>query len=264
LQRSCRSGRQNAPPVMIGGGVMSLFRSLFFSTPLIVLGTIVMGTVSLFTTLFDKSGRWAHSVARAWGRWLLAVSFVRVRFEGVERLDPAATYVFVANHSSFMDIPVILAYLPHQFRFFAKKGLFSIPFLGTHLERAGHLSVDRSSPRAALKCMSEASRLIAERQTSVLLFPEGGRSQHSLREFKEGAAYLAIKAGVPVVPMALVGMRSVLPMGSSHIHSASVVFRVGQPIPVAGMRLSAREDLNQAMHEAVAQLIGIEDPASAG
>ena len=96
---------------------------------------------------------------------LLAVSCMRVRVEGLEKLDPNGVYVFVANHGSFMDIPALLATLPQQFRFFAKKSLYSIPFLGTHLQRAGHLPVDRSSPRASLKSMLEGARIIREQYT---------------------------------------------------------------------------------------------------
>src|SRR5579863_7070227 len=128
---------------------MSLLRSLLISTPLIALATIGMGTLSLLFGLFDSSGRGAHHLARVWGKMLLAASFIRVRTEGLEKLDPNATYVFVANHASLMDIPALLSVLHHQFRFFAKKGLYKIPFLGWHLRRAGHLPVDRSSARAS-------------------------------------------------------------------------------------------------------------------
>ena len=234
---------------------MSLLRSLFFSTPLIVLSTIVLGTVSLITSFFDGSGNTQHAVARVWGRVLLAAGFIRVRAEGLEKLDPRTPYVLVANHSSYMDIPAILARLPHQFRFFAKKGLFQIPFLGWHLRRAGHLQVDRSSARASLKTMSEGARMVRERGGSVLLFPEGGRSADGLREFKEGAAYIAIKAGVPAVPIALVGMRRILPVGSIHIRSGRAVLRVGDPIPTEGMTVSDRAALNQRLHREIARLL---------
>jgi len=234
---------------------MSLLRSLFFSTPLIVLSTIVLGTVSLITSFFDGSGNTQHAVARVWGKVLLAAGFVRVRAEGLEKLDPHAPYVFVANHSSYMDIPALLARLPCQVRFFAKKSLFKIPFLGSHLRRAGHLEVDRSSPRASLKCMSEGARMVRERGVSVLLFPEGGRSPHVLREFKEGAAYIAIKAGVPAVPIALVGMRRILPMGGIHIRSGRAVLRVGDPIPTKGMTVSGRAALNQRLYEEISRLL---------
>ena len=234
---------------------MSLVRSALFSTPLIVICTIVMGTLSLIASFFDGSGNMLHRLARIWAKMLLAVSFIRVRVVGLEKLDPRGAYVFVANHGSFMDIPALLATLPQQFRFFAKKGLYSIPFLGTHLRRAGHLPVDRSSPRASLKSMMEAARIISGRGISILNFPEGGRSEAGLREFKEGPAYIAIKAGVPVVPVAIVGARELLPMGSGHLKSGRIVVRVGDPIPTEGMEASARLELTQRLHAEVSQLM---------
>jgi 1-acyl-sn-glycerol-3-phosphate acyltransferase len=235
---------------------VSLLRSSLFSIPLLVLATVVLGTCSIVAGWFDPSGRTQHALARVWGRILLAVSFIRVRAEGLERLDAHANYVFVSNHSSYMDIPALLTLLPYQFRFFAKKGLYRIPFLGTHLRRAGHLQVDRSSARASLKSMSEGARIVAERGVSLLLFPEGGRNPKGLRAFKEGAAYIAIKAGVPVVPMALIGMRELLPMGSIHLRSGRAVLRIGNPILTAGMKISDREALNERLYAEVAAMLG--------
>ncbi|MBZ5626421.1 MAG: 1-acyl-sn-glycerol-3-phosphate acyltransferase, partial [Acidobacteriia bacterium] len=189
---------------------MSFLRSLLFSTPLIGLATVIMWTCSMIASLFDPLGNSQHKMARIWGRMLLAVSFIRVRADGLEKLSPDANYVFVANHASYMDIPALLSQLPYQFRFFAKKALYKIPFLGWHLKRAGHVPVDRSNARASLKSMSEGARIVAQGRISVLLFPEGGRAPQGLREFKEGAAYIAIKAGVPVAPIAIVGMRPLL------------------------------------------------------
>jgi 1-acyl-sn-glycerol-3-phosphate acyltransferase len=235
---------------------MSLFRSLFFSTPLIALATIVMGTISLVASAIDRTGRASHRIARAWGGMLLAVSFIRVRGEGLENIDPNSSYVFVANHTSFMDIPAILKLIDNQFRFFAKKGLFRIPFLGTHLRRAGHIEVDRSSPRASLRGMTRGAEMVARNRISVLLFPEGGRTfeGEGLREFREGAAYIAIKAGVPAVPVAIVGLRALLPMGSGHIRSGRAVLRVGEPIPTAGLTVKNRAELTQRLHEELARL----------
>jgi 1-acyl-sn-glycerol-3-phosphate acyltransferase len=241
---------------------MSRIRSLLISTPLIALSTIAMGTLSILASLFDGSGNTQHRLARAWARSLLAFGFIRVRTEGLEHLDRKQTYVFVANHSSYMDIPAILAELPFQFRFFAKKGLYRIPFLGTHLKRAGHLPVDRSNARNSLKSMTEGARIIAERRISVLLFPEGGRSPQGLRAFKEGAAYIAIKAGVPVVPMALVGMRDLLPMGSLHLRSGCAALRIGRPIPTLGLKPSDRERLTQELYAEIARLLDATQPIS--
>ncbi len=115
--------------------------------------------------------------------------------------------------------------------------------------------MDRSNARNSLKSMTEGARIIAGRGISVLLFPEGGRSPKGLREFKEGAAYIAIKAGVPVVPMAMVGMREMLPMGSIHIRTGRVRLRIADPIPTAGLKLSDREELTRRLYDEISRLI---------
>jgi 1-acyl-sn-glycerol-3-phosphate acyltransferase len=234
---------------------MSFLRSLLFSTPLIAVSTILLGLVSMGASWLDRTGHAAHRVARSWGRMLLAVSFIRVRPEGLERLDPSGSYVFVANHASYMDIPALLAVLPQQYRFFAKSGLYRIPFLGWHLRWAGHLPVDRSNARNSLKSMSAGAQAIRERHISLLLFPEGGRSPKGLREFREGAAYIAIKAGVPVVPVAIVGMRELLPMNSIHIRSGRVVVRVGEPIPTSGLKSTDRAVLTERLYREIGALL---------
>ena len=234
---------------------MSLLRSLLFSTPLIAVSTILLGLVSMAASALDRTGRAAHRVARIWGQMLLAASFIRVRSEGLERLDPGGSYVFVANHASYMDIPALLSVLPQQYRFFAKTGLYRIPFLGWHLRWAGHLPVDRSNARNSLKSMSAGAQAVRERGISLLLFPEGGRSAKGLREFREGAAYIAIKAGVPVVPVAIVGMRELLPMNSIHIRSGRVVVRVGEPIPTSGLKSTDRAELTERLYREIGALL---------
>ncbi|MGA3041404.1 MAG: lysophospholipid acyltransferase family protein [Bryobacteraceae bacterium] len=235
--------------------LLSRLRAYLLIDPLIIVATAVFGIASLLASAFDKKGRTQHAVARAWARILLAVCGARIRFEGLEKLQKDGAYVLVANHSSYMDTPVVLL-LPLQIRFFAKRGLFRIPLLGGHLRRAGHLPVVRENPRASLKSLTEGARLVRERGVSVVLFPEGGRSPEGLREFKEGAAYLAIKAGVPAVPIGITGMRQVLPMGSAHVRPHAVTVRIGDPISTAGMKLDARSELSQTLRRKVAELIG--------
>jgi 1-acyl-sn-glycerol-3-phosphate acyltransferase len=234
---------------------MSFLRSLLFSTPLIGLFTILLGMVSIAASWFDRTGQAPHRIARLWGKIVLAVSFIRVRSEGVEKLDPTGSYVFVANHSSYMDIPALLSVLPQQYRFFAKSGLYRIPFLGWHLRWAGHLPVDRSNARNSLKSMSAGAQAVRDRGISVVLFPEGGRSPTGLREFREGAAYIAIKAGVPVVPVAIVGMRELLPMNSIHIRNGRVVVRVGEPIPTSGLKSTNRAELTERLYRQIGALL---------
>lgn len=245
--------------------LLSRLRAYLLIDPAIVLVTIIFGLLSLVASVFDSSGRTQHAIARVWARILLAVSGVRARVEGLEKLPAGASCVLVANHSSFMDIPTVLAMIPLQIRFFAKKGLFRIPLLGGHLRRAGHLPVVRENPRGSLGSLTEGARLVRERGISVLLFPEGGRSPAHLREFKEGAAYLAIKAGVPAVPVGIIGTRAVLPMGSVHVRPHAVTVRIGDPISTQGLKLHARAELSRTLRRRVAELIGtpVGDPAPA-
>jgi 1-acyl-sn-glycerol-3-phosphate acyltransferase len=238
--------------------IVSLLRAYLLIDPLLILATAFFGTLSLLASAFDKTGHAQHAIARVWARILLAVSGVRTRVEGLEKLTPGASYVPVANHASYMDIPAVVALIPLQIRFFAKQGLFRIPLLGGHLRRTGHLPVVRENPRGSLKSLTEAARLVRERGVSVLLFPEGGRSPVHLRDFKEGAAYLAIKAGVPAVPIGIIGTREVLPMESFHVRPHPVTIRIGDPIPTSRLRLDARTELNDTLRCKVAELIGIQ------
>jgi 1-acyl-sn-glycerol-3-phosphate acyltransferase len=234
---------------------LSRLRAYLFIDPLIVAATVLWGTASLLASAFDTSGRTQHAIARQWARILLAVSGARVHVEGLEKLRKDGAYVLVANHTSYMDTPAVLL-LPLQIRFFAKRGLFRIPLLGGHLRRAGHLPVVRENPRASLKSLTEGARMVRERGVSVVLFPEGGRSSDGLRDFKEGAAYLALKARVPVVPIGITGTHQVLPMGSIHVRPHSVSIRIGDPISTEGMTLDARGELSQILRQKVAELIG--------
>jgi 1-acyl-sn-glycerol-3-phosphate acyltransferase len=235
---------------------VSKLRAILVSSPAVIILTAGMATISLICSLWDRNGRTQHRLARRWSRYLLAVSFVRAEVRGAEKLDPQTSYVVVANHSSYMDIPSLYAALPLELRFFAKKGLFSIPLMGWHLHRAGHLPVVRGDARKSLKSMSEGARLIRERGISVLLFPEGGRTEAGVRPFKEGAAYIAIKAGVPVVPVGLMNVRGVLPMHSLLLRPGTVEVHIGDPIETAGMSLHDRGRLNEMLHERVTELAG--------
>jgi 1-acyl-sn-glycerol-3-phosphate acyltransferase len=232
---------------------MKRLRGILFAAPAIVLATTIYGTISLVVSFFDSTGRMQIRVARAWARMLLRVSGVRVHVEGLERIDPASSYVFIANHLSYMDTPVALANVPVQFRFLAKRGLFQIPLLGTHLSRAGHIPVPREDPRASVKTMQVAAETIQQKNISLLIFPEGGRSHDGvLRPFKEGGAYIAIRAGVPVVPLIMIGTREVLPFGSGVVEAGKVTLRVLAPIPTSGLTLKDRGAVTERVRELIA------------
>jgi 1-acyl-sn-glycerol-3-phosphate acyltransferase len=236
--------------------------------PLICLSTIAMGSISFCCSLFDKSGNTQHKVARAWARQLLWIGGVRVKLEGLENIQENGSYVFVSNHVSFMDTPVLMANIPAQFRFLAKRGLFQIPFLGNHLHRAGHIPIPRDDVRGMLKALSAAAETIRKNRVCLMIFPEGGRSQEGqgLQEFKDGASYLAVKSGVPVVPVGLIGMDKILPMGSGHVRSGTVTMRIGKPISTEGMPLKEHKALTQRLRLEVAQLseMALEETPDAG
>jgi len=234
---------------------MAFLWSLVVVDPLIILSTILCGLVSIVVTLFDNTGDAGLGVARAWARSLLFFVGVRVEVEGLEKLDSRASYVICSNHLSYMDTPVVLTHIPVRFRFLAKRGLFQIPFLGTHLSQAGHVPVPREDPRASVKTMNVAAETIRKRGISMLIFPEGGRSPDGvLQPFKEGAAYIAIKAGVPILPIAVIGTRDVLPYGGSVFRGGRVRLRIGDPIETTGLTPRDRE---RATNEARKRIVGM-------
>lgn len=232
---------------------MHRLRAYLFADPAIVLSTIFCGTISIMASLFDRSGDALIRIARLWARSLLAIGGVRVHVDGLEQLSPGGSYVLVSNHLSYMDTPVVLANIPVQFRFLAKKGLFQIPFLGTHLSQAGHIPVPREDPRASVRTMQLAAETIQKRRVSLLIFPEGGRSHDGiLQPFKEGAAYIAIRAGVPAVPVAIIGTERILPFGSGVVVPGPVTLRILPPIDTRALTLKDRGKLTGQVRELIA------------
>ena len=146
---------------------------MFFLIPVISVYTIVLGTASLCSTLFDRTGDVGHRCARAWAWLILKTTGVRVHVTGLERLDPSKSYVLASNHQSIYDIPSVFASLPLQLRIVAKQSLGSFPFLGWHLQRTGHLLVDRRHPGSDI--VRKMARLVRESH-SLIVFPEGTRS----------------------------------------------------------------------------------------
>jgi 1-acyl-sn-glycerol-3-phosphate acyltransferase len=236
---------------------MAFLWSLVVIDPLFILSTFLCGCVSIPLALIDKTGDSSMRVGRVWARSLLWITGVRVTIEGLEKIDLKRNYLFCSNHLSYMDTPVVMSSIPAQFRFLAKKGLFQIPFLGTHLSQAGHIPVPLEDPRAAVKTMTTAAAVIQRRGISMLIFPEGGRSEDGvLQPFKEGGAFIAIKAGVPLLPIALIGTREVMAMGSPVFHPfRRVTLRIGDPIPTDGFTTRDRGQLTEAVREQIVAML---------
>jgi 1-acyl-sn-glycerol-3-phosphate acyltransferase len=226
------------------------WRTVFYLIPAISLYTIVLGTLSLLSTLVDRSGDLGHRCARAWSWLILKTSGVDVAVEGLERLDPARSYVFAANHQSIYDIPIVFATLPFQLRILSKASVGRIPFMGWHLQLTGHVLVDRAKPGAGV--VRKMARLAAAGH-SLIVFPEGTRSTDgSVARFKGGPFLIALQAGLPVVPITLVGSRHVMFRGDVTVRPGHVTLIVHDPIQTAGVSREAARDFATSVRDIVA------------
>jgi 1-acyl-sn-glycerol-3-phosphate acyltransferase len=217
------------------------WRTVFWLIPVIAIYTIVLGTLSLGSSLFERRGYFAHWCARTWSWLILATTGVSVDLRGLERLEPGKTYVFVANHQSIYDIPVIFASLPYQLRIIAKDSLGSFPFLGWHLRRTGHLLVNRRKPDA--RVVFNWANALTAKGLSLIVFPEGTRSADGhVGPFKGGSLYPAVQAGLPIVPMSVAGSRHVMKKGRLMTCPGQVELTIYDPIPtVAASEPDIRE-----------------------
>ena len=210
------------------------WRTVFYLIPAISLYTIVLGTLSLTSSLFDSRGYFAHWCARTWSWLILKTTGVSVDVRGLEQLVPGRTYVFVSNHQSIYDIPILFGSIPFQLRIIAKESLGRFPFLGWHLRRTGHMLVDRSRPdRSAIFRWASS---LTSKGLSLIVFPEGTRSRDGrVMRFKGGSFYLALEAELPVVPLSVTGSRHVMLKGRLATYPGHVQLTVHPPIDTSGL-----------------------------
>jgi len=234
------------------------WRTVFFLIPAIAVYTIVLGTASLLSTLVSPSGDFGHKCARAWAWLILKTTGVRVTVRGIEHVDAHRSYVFAANHQSIYDIPIVFASLPLQLRIIAKASLGRFPFLGWHLQRTGHLLVDRRNPGVGI--LKKMARLV-QGARSLIVFPEGTRSRDGrVARFKGGPFLLAIDAQIPVVPVSIAGSRHVMLKGRLMTCPGDVTLIVHEPILTTGV---TREEARQ-FSERVRAIVrsGVDEPAA--
>jgi 1-acyl-sn-glycerol-3-phosphate acyltransferase len=237
------------------------WRTVFFLIPAISVYTIVLGTVSVASSLFERRGYFAHACARAWSWLILATTGVRVEVAGLDRLERGRTYIFVSNHQSIYDIPVLFASVPYQLRIIAKESLGRFPFLGWHLRRTGHLLVDRRNPdRAGILRRWKA---LVGQGLSLIIFPEGTRSADgSVAAFKAGSFLLAIQARLPIVPLSVDGSRLVMRKGRLMTCPGRVRLQVHAPVPTEGLEPSHARELAARVRATV--MLGLSPHAGCG
>jgi 1-acyl-sn-glycerol-3-phosphate acyltransferase len=235
-------------------GLSERLRSYLFFNPLIYFYTFVLGTLSLLCSLFDRSGRIQHGFARLWSRMILGTARCRLEVEGVQNVDLSHPYIYASNHQSALDIPVLYVGLPVQFRIMAKKELFRYPFMGWHLKRSGQIPIERENARSSLKSLIRASETVRS-GTPMFVFPEGGRTPDgTIKPFLAGAFYVAIKAGVPIVPMAIIGTYEAIPMNSFVIRPHPMRLVIGKPITTDGLTPRDMDKLAARVQKAIEDL----------
>jgi 1-acyl-sn-glycerol-3-phosphate acyltransferase len=235
-------------------GWLSRLRSYLIIDPLIWLYTLVLGLLALPGGFLDRSGRRLHWFSYAWSWLIMKTIFSPVAVTGLDKIDTSKPHVYAANHASALDIPVLFVNLPFQFRIAFKKELLSYPVVGWQLKRSGQVCIDQQNPshsissiRAALKGLKAGLPLV--------IFPEGGRTPDGeIKPFLPGAFFLAIKAQVDIVPVALVGTYELLPMDTYHIKCRPLEMRVGEPISTTGLSVRDLEALSARVQKALEDL----------
>ena len=233
------------------------WRSNVLQAPLFFLATGFFGSLALLASLVAKTGRTQHRIARVWARTCLRISQSRLTIHGGENLHAHPVAVYAANHTSYMDTPVVFSALPFQFRILAKKELWSLPFIGWYLNRTGQIPIDTENPRAALSSLSAGVKAL-RMGMPLFVFPEGSRTPNGdLQTFLSGAAFLAIRAQVPLVPVALSGVYDLLPMHTHHFYPGDLTLVAGAPIDTTGMTLRQADELTARARAEIARMLGV-------
>ena len=218
-----------------------------------MIATLVLGFLAFLTYPFDRKGKVVHRYARLWGKVALLANQVKVKIEGMEHVKGEGPYIFMANHQGSYDIFALLGHLPFQFKWLAKKELFSIPFFGWTMAAAGYISIDREGTRETVEAMNEAAQKIRDGM-SVVIFPEGSRSPDgSIQPFKKGGFTLAIKSKVPVIPVALVGSRDIMPKDKLTLSPGEIRMRIDHPIETQNYSLKDRKILMERVNKTISK-----------
>jgi 1-acyl-sn-glycerol-3-phosphate acyltransferase len=217
----------------------------------VVLSTIFWGLIAIVISFFTRAGNPVHIIARIWARGILFVSRIKVTVNGLANIDPTQSYVYMSNHQSNFDIPVLLAYLPVQFRWLAKAELFKIPIFGRAMRGAGYVKIDRFNQKAAFESINEAAGKM-KNGVSVMIFPEGTRSlDGNIRSFKKGGFIMAVDAGVPIVPVVLKGTWPIMAKSSLRINNGEVSLNIETPIATTDYTRENKDDLIQSVRAVI-------------
>lgn len=205
--------------------------------------TAFMSACAYLFPLISPGENKAHKIANLWAKMLLKLTSIRVNVIGRENVLMNRPQIFMANHQSDFDILIVLAHIPGQFRWIVKKELFKIPLFGKAMKSAGYIEIDRQNHEKAMKSMEEAAQKIREGK-SVVTFPEGTRSKDgTVRPFKQGLFHLAIQAGVPIVPISIIGAHEIMPKRTLNVRPGRITMVIDRPVDVSGYTIETRGEL---------------------
>lgn len=229
---------------------------------LIVVITVPAAILATLVGLCDPHGKLVYRIGRFWTWTILKLGGVSLRVLGLDQIDPRQPYVFIANHQSNIDIPVLIqSLIAHQLRWVAKKELLWIPFFGWALWASKHILVDRADPRSAIKSLKTARERIRA-GISIVVFPEGTRSRNgTLLRFKKGGMLLALQTGTPIVPITINGSRNVLPAGAWRLLPGTIDVIIDRPVAVKGLRPGKLRELSTQIRETIEK--NLQGPAAA-
>ena len=221
--------------------------------------TIPLALSTLIVAAFHSNARAIDGITRLWARLILSGAGIDLRSEGTETIDRAQRYIIIANHASYFDIPCIFAAIPQPIRFMAKISLFKIPIFGWAIGRAGFIPIDRKNRRTAVKSFELAVERIRKGNT-VVVFPEEGRSrERTMRDFQRGGFLLALRSGLPILPVAIVGTYDVFSAKATKVTPGPVTVRVGTPIPTEGLTVREKDRLLRESREQILAMLGMRD-----
>jgi len=217
--------------------------------------TIPLATATLAVAAIRSNARLIDNITRLWARLILRGAGIDLRVEGTEVIDRQQRYILVANHHSYFDIPCIFAAIPQPIRFMAKISLFKIPIFGWAIGRAGFIPIDRKNRRTAVKSFELAVERIRKGNT-VVVFPEEGRSrERAMRPFQRGGFLLALRSGLPILPVAIVGTFDVFRAGAKRVTPGPVTVKVGTPIPTEGLTVRQKDQLLEQSRAQITKML---------
>ncbi len=215
----------------------------FFFWILVILYTLLIGSVAILVSFLDRSGKLIPPIYKLWGRLIVRSAGVKVTIENAGRLDSSSPQILMSNHQSFFDVFAMIGYLPVDLRFVAKKSLARIPVFGQAMKAIGTIILDRENHQQAIKSLNQGAQKFS-RGISILNFPEGSRSRNGeVGKFKKGGFVLAIKAKVPITPLSVQGGGKILPPDSFRVHSGRMHIVVGEQFDTSKYSLEEKEAL---------------------